>query len=338
MATVFITGFEDGSLNTLDSFSGMTAVTTQKRTGAYSAYASASGHWGNILLPASYGEIYIRFGFRPTGSSGGGGGGPYFLRMSDANFVNHLQFSYATSSGLISVKRPSDTIATSTVPLINNIWNCIEMHIIIDDSTGVVAMKVEGVLGINFSGDTRNYGLASVKVIGLGQGRDPGDYWGLAYGYYDDFVVNDTSGNYNNSWPGLGGVISLPVSGTGDHTGLTPSTGDNYACVDEIPASDTDYVFSDTADVYDLYALDTSAIPAHCTVAAVKWAGRGGISSGTGNITPVIRSESTTEQQSDIAVSTDAALKTLVLSVDPIDTTEWTRDKLLALEAGVAVG
>ena len=143
----------------------------------------------------------------------------------------------------------------------------------------------------------------------------------------------------NNSWVGQGGIRPLLVNADGDHTGLTPSTGsDNYALVDEVPASDTDYVSGSTKDVYDLYTVDTSGMPASYTVSAVKWIARARVTEDAANITPVIRSESTTEQQSDIALSTSFTVKELIMETDPIDDAAWTKTKIDALEIGAAVG
>jgi hypothetical protein len=52
----------------------------------------------------------------------------------------------------------------------------------------------------------------------------------------------------------------LSPSGAGAVTGLTPSTGANWECVNEYPASDVDYVRTNgNQTVYDLYALPSSA-------------------------------------------------------------------------------
>jgi hypothetical protein len=72
--------------------------------------------------------------------------------------------------------------------------------------------------------------------------------------------------------PKTGFVFELPPTGAGSVTGLTPSTGSNYACVDERPASTTDYV-SDTVDQdYDLYAHGSLPATAAVVVAVVPWA------------------------------------------------------------------
>jgi len=336
MASVFMTGFEADALDVFTSYSSVTIVNTQKRTGSYSAYVSDSGQWAYLALPGAYSELYIRFGFRPTGTGDSLG---YILNLADAGGVQHVQMTYSVSTGCFAVRRDYENLyATGTISCPANVWTCVELHVIINDSTGVVATKINGTPDINYSGDTRNAGIASIARLGLGQCYSGYGGYSLARGYFDDFIVNDTTGDENNSWPGQGGIIALPVNGAGNHTGLTPSAGDNYACVDEVPYNDTDYVSSDTVDTYDLYALDTASVPANCYVNAVKWIGRGMTSTGGGKLTPVVRSGSTTEQQSDIALATAFVTKSLVLSVDPTDDAAWTRDKLLALEAGVAVG
>jgi len=70
----------------------------------------------------------------------------------------------------------------------------------------------------------------------------------------------------------------------------------------------------------------------------VKWIARARVTEDAANITPVIRSESTTEQQSDIALSTSFTVKELIMETDPIDDAAWTKTKIDALEIGAAVG
>ena len=144
----------------------------------------------------------------------------------------------------------------------------------------------------------------------------------------------------NNSWIGQGGVYLCPINGAGTVTGMTPSEGSNYACVDEVPASDTDYVSSaDVADI-DLYTIDTSGLPTPIRVDAVKLGYRAKVDAGGANLVPVLRSESTTEEQTDdaLAMSTSYTVQCVNYDVDPIDDAAWDTTKLAALEVGQRKG
>jgi len=336
MARIFMAGFEDGSIFPFVKNAGsIAASTTQKRTGAYSVYR---GHedpncYAIASLVTTYTEVYFRYGLYLVG---------------DVNHVPTLMFIDSTAAILACVVwnykanllefhrgTSTDTILGSTAlgSIVPGNWYCVEGHLKIDNASGVADLKVNGTQLITYAGDTQVSGTANIAGI-----RIYGDSWGGQV-YMDDIAINDTTGSVNNSWIGQGGIRPLLVNADGDHTGLTPSTGtDNYALVDEVPASDTDYVSGSTKDVYDLYTVDTSGMPASYTVSAVKWIARARVTEDAANITPVIRSESTTEQQSDIALSTSFTVKELIMETDPIDDAAWTKTKIDALEIGAAVG
>jgi hypothetical protein len=67
--------------------------------------------------------------------------------------------------------------------------------------------------------------------------------------YWDDIILDDAN------WIGPTSIQGLVPTGAGATTGFTPSTGANYAAVDEVPASDADYVYTNTPNVVDTYAL-----------------------------------------------------------------------------------
>ena len=119
---------------------------------------------------------------------------------------------------------------------------------------------------------------------------------------------------------------------------MTPSAGLNWDCVKEVPASDADYVSDSVVDHYDLYTLSHSAMPTAGVIRAVKWLARAKLDAGGANITPVVRSEGTTEQQGDIALGSSYVVKALIMEIDPIDNAAWTVAKIAALEVGAAVG
>jgi len=256
----------------------------------------------------------------------------------------HVNIAVDRVARFVNVIRGSTLIATGTIPIPLNAWSVIEGYInIAENPDGVVTIKVNGVTDISFTGDAANNATLSAALFSIGNPSAAGfgatDVCSYQQAYFDDIAINDTTGSVNNSWIGQGGIRPLLVNADGTNTGLTPSTGtDNYALVDEVPASDTDYVSGSTKDVYDLYTVDTSGMPASYTVSAVKWIARARVTEDAANITPVIRSESTTEQQSDIALSTSFTVKELIMETDPIDDAAWTKTKIDALEIGAAVG
>jgi len=338
MARVFMTGLEDGSM---DAFTSTNAAvsTTQKRTGAYSMYLSTSAKYGNFTFSGDKVEIYIRVGIFPTTAG-------FILTVYDSASAAQIQLEFAGVTFLpklyLGIHGLGGTlIATAANPLTLNVWSCIELYIKIADApNGRFTLKVNGVIdpSMDFTGDTQNTAIASLRTVAFG---DVASTSSGMVGYLDDIAVNDTAGAVNNSWIGQGGIRLAFVDGesAAHAVDFTPSTpGTNWSLVDEIPANDADYVEDDTVDEYDLYTLDTSSMPAAGTVSAVKWIARAKLDIDGATITPVIRSESTTEQQADIAVTTTYAEKSLIMDVDPIDNAAWTLVKVNALEIGMAVG
>jgi len=338
MAGIVMTGFEDGSIGAFLTGDAI-ASTTQKRTGAYSMYNSGNQVYASLTLSADKTEIYMRFGIYPLGVG-------YVFTLYDNAGATQLSFQIAAVTNLptLYLGHPNSgggIIATAATALALNLWSCIEIYVKIANApNGRFTLKVNGVTdaSMDFTGDTQFTAIASLRTVRFSS--IPGD-GGTIASYIDDIAINDTAGAVNNSWIGQGGIRLAFVDGesAAHAVDFTPSTpGTNWSLVDERPASDVDYVSASVVDKYDLYTLDTSSMPAVGTVRAVKWIARAKLDIDGANITPVIRSESTTEQQADIPVTTTYAVKSLIMDVDPIDDAAWTIAKVNALEIGMAVG
>lgn len=338
MARIFMTGFEDGSVNAFSASNNSSASTSQYRTGAYSMLQNNSGANAAIAFSSSKSEIYMRFGLY-----GALGVNATFVSVFDSAGAVQLRFRVTSINGVTLFRSNwsnNISLAASSVSLVANAWNCIEIYVKIDNSVGRAIFKVNGGIGIDFTGDTQDTANANMGGVWFGNPLNYTNNYEALTAYYDDIAINDTSGAVNNSWIGQGGIRLAFVDGnSAAHVpDMTPSVGSNWSCVDERPASDTDYVSDATVDAYDLYTLDTSSMPAAGTVSAVRWIARAKVDVDGANITPVIRSGVTTEQQADIPLSTSYVVKSLIMEVDPIDDAAWTVAKVNALEIGMAVG
>lgn len=131
------------------------------------------------------------------------------------------------------------------VPVITaNAWNHIEAKVKIDNSTGTVEVRVNGVTVLNLTGqDTQASGLAEssqvrVEVTGAG----------VTGFYIDDIIAWDTTTSFNNDFVGDRKVITdFPDADTAD-VAWTRSTGSsNFGVIDENPPNDdTDYLTTST--------------------------------------------------------------------------------------------
>lgn len=334
MARIFMTGFEAGSIYVCDWIRDSPDIkTTTVRTGANSVYVGSSEGIGNSLS-GSPAEAYFRIGHYYSGASYFAS---VFFSLYDRDGANQLTFMYNKSTNLIEVRRGDQAgtlLATGSIACPVGSWYLHEIHVVIDDSVGVVQTKVNGVSDIDISSqDTQTSAYAEMTKFLLGlDGINKN-----ALGYYDDIAINDTTGPINNSWIGRGGIHGLKPNAAGQYTQFTPSAGDNYAAVDEVPPDDdTTYVESDTVGHKDTYALE-DLVPVSGDIQAVQWIARAKLAeAGEGNFQRLIRHDSVDYNGGDLAVDTSYAYFTEIIEKAP-DGTDWTIAKVNALEAGMEV-
>ena len=241
MARVFIDGFEAGDAKLWENVSGATvsAASTYGMDGSYCIYMAEYQYITKTLPSAS--EYYLAFIYRPTNTN---------------NTLNIMQyFSGATqiamltrnvSTYVLEARRGAGggtLLASSATTLIVNTNYLIEVRYKPADSGGVFQVKINGALEINFSGDTTD---GATTIDSLRFGCSPNSTWGWMA--YDNIIVDDAA------WIGNTRIQAIVPTGAGNSAQLTPSTGNNWACVDEKPPSETDYVSTNVVDQLDTYA------------------------------------------------------------------------------------
>jgi len=116
---------------------------------------------------------------------------------------------------------------------------------------------VDGTSRISYGGGVLDTtaGLENISTVGFGwvSGSHLGGY--DSQGDYDDIVLDSAD------WIGNTAIGGLAITGAGASAQWTPSAGDNYACVDEIPYNDTDYNNTNTTNNKDTYALASFVTP-----------------------------------------------------------------------------
>jgi len=334
MAILVMEGFEAGSVDVCDSYYDDASVSdAHARTGTYALHTS-SGDYALFDLGSGKTEIYLGVGVYITG-------GQYsytLVELIDTGGTSQLSFAVEDTNQIFKVYRGdvNDTLIASggLIPL--NHWQYIEAHVVIHDTSGICTVKVNGSQIINFSGDTNNGGASDIKVIRLG--TNTGSIPSYADVYFDDLVVNDTTGSYNNSWTGRGGIELLSPNGAGTSTDLTASAGSNYECVDEQPPDDdTTYVYGSTQDDHDGYTLTNTTQTG--TVEAIKWfAYAKTTAAGSDAIKRHLRINGTDYNgASDLNLTTDYAYYKEILEENPDDSAAFETADLDAMEAGVVV-
>jgi hypothetical protein len=256
MTRIFTEGLEFGDMLAFDTATGKLITTSPTpRSGSYAIKTSngASEYTFQKNFTA-VDEIYIRMGFNIVSASTG-----YLMALRNSStYIGGLKYDTTNSKMLLYLGNPNGgtLIGTGTISISTSVWYLLEWHLKVSDSVGVSQVKIDGVMDIDFSGDTKPSTQTQV------------DNWYTHYGSgwadtaFDDFAFNttdNTDGKNDNSWCGEGKIELLKPNGNGNVSEWTGSDGnstDNYALVDDIPASSSDYVQDSTAGNQDAYTLE----------------------------------------------------------------------------------
>lgn len=252
----------------------------------------------------------------------------------DAGGTLHANF-IINANGSISIRRGSTVVATSVATglLVVGAWNYFEFTSTISDTVGVAEVRLNGVVVVTFTGDTKNAGtgtnIDTVEVVGI---------TGANNCWVDDlYILNDLGSAPYNAPLGDVRVYNSVPTGAGANTGLTPSTGANWAAVDELPPSATDFVSGSTVGTKDTYAL--ADLPAGVGtifgVQVVALAKK--TDAGARSIKPLVRTGGTDYAGSTVALSVSDASIIDTRQVSPNTSAAWTVANVNALEAGVEI-
>jgi len=247
MARIFGTGFENQDLSMFSQAPSSKLVSSDElgMSGDYCLKMDLINAYAQIMLPQQKTELFIAFKFRPFHGIGKVnliiGFYDYASDLTGGLIINSsskLQFCLSGSTGITSGSKT----------ILPNVTYTIEIHYIPLNTGGTFIVKVDGVEDINYTGDT-TYGLENCNSIRFGYYYPSTIY---TYSYFDDIIIDDAD------WIGLGHVfVGGAITGAGSSTQWTSSTAaTNYANVDEIPYSDTDYNSTNTTDALDLYTLN----------------------------------------------------------------------------------
>lgn len=251
MALIWQESFELGYYN-WDATGGSLALQSSGgRTGTYWLGCGNSGTNFTKIFSSSYSELYLQYGF--LNSSWPYASGSVFNWMNSGGNVigsinimsNHI-VAYLGNAAVIGM--------TGNTTLQANTWYCLEMHIKIDNSVGVIEWRLDGVLDGQYTGNTNYSSYGSINRL----------WWGIngGGGGWDDLVVYDTTGTTCNSWTNCLKLVALaPTSDGATHQWTPTPGGSHYTTVDEVPANTTDYIsgMSGQEDFFGLAALPSAA-------------------------------------------------------------------------------
>ena len=161
--------------------------------------------------------------------------------------TSHLVLTVNATSGLLELRLGSAAgtlLATASGGAFDvNVWRHVQIKATLHTTAGTALVKVDGQTVINYTGQTATVTGAVANLV-FGQSTSTSiSQWRLD----DIYICNEvdgtaTDGRPNNDLLGDLSVKTLLPTAAGDLTQMTPSTGANWAAVDEIPPSATDYV------------------------------------------------------------------------------------------------
>jgi hypothetical protein len=145
------------------------------------------------------------------------------------------------------------TVATGTLNYSQSVWHLIDTRVLIG-SSGILQVKIDGIMDASYSGDTRGNGQTVIDRIIWASGSSLGQY---PTHFFDDIALNDTTGGVDDSWCGDGHVEMLVPNADGDLNEWEPSSvGDHYLMVDERPPDDdTTYVGTTVGEEQEMFGL-----------------------------------------------------------------------------------
>lgn len=342
MALLWLEGFEhygssgpatpdiDRKWPTTNRTSNMTGIVTGRKGRAMNTNTTSNPYFQTPDL-GSFGEIIYGFAFK------------YDLGFKDDQVISQtienggglgLELNILQSNK-IAVVRGSTILGISTTSLRNREWYYIEMKHTINDSTGAVDVRINGVTEISLTNQDTKVGSATTA--------EGVRFWGVSTlnnNYtFDDIYVCDDSGSANNDFLGSIHVDGILPNAAGDSTDFTPSAGDNYAAVDDDPQDDdTTYVEDSTSSNRDLYNYE--AMSSVSTILGVMVNTTGRETDGTNfTLVTVVQSDTTVDTDAGTVLGTTSyTTVTWVIEQDPDTSSAWTESGINAAQFGVEVG
>lgn len=364
MARLFSNGVELNSTGGNVEFTAISGAAVQPnspgflRSGAYCAQAApvnstAASTFRQHFAAANINVVFVRAFFYIWSAFGNPNVDTTIFMLNDGNdFTTPLLYAKLTSTGTITLFDEDGQIGSASSALAQDTWHMLEFKF--DRSAASGSHVMEG----KINGDV--FATASNRAVGAGvqycnwgcnmlsEGANAGAF------YFDDMAINDNSGSFQNSYPGLGKLAVSRPNAAGDvntfatQTGGTAGAANNFTRVDEVTPNDaTDFNGSSTLNQEDMFNFDNfSTIGANDIINCVHLNARfrNSTADTTAAITfSIIKTSGGTKSSSSAFVpnsvtwrsnqSADPRTAVITLYADP-DGNPWTLTTLNSLQAG----
>lgn len=235
-----------------------------------------------------------------------------------------------TSGGNFSVTRNGTLLGTSSLAVALGTYYFLEFKCAIADSGGTYELRVDGVVVVSGTGDTKNTANATADRVQLGLT----DTFGYASNI-DDVYVCDGTGSTHNDFLGDSKAIPGRPTGAGATTAWTPSAGANWECVDDAaPDDDATYTESVTPGQVDTFAVPAlAATPVAIHGVQVSFNARK-TDAGPASVAAVLRSGGVDYVGATVPLSTTYTYVSHIWESDPATGLPWTKAGVDACQVG----
>ena len=225
---------------------------------------------------------------------------------------------------------------TSGANIAYNVWRYVEAKVVINNSTGIVVIRVDENVLLNLSSqDTQNSANAYLNKITL-----RGIYSSLAITLTDLYFCDLTGDAPHNDFLGDIRIDILRPNAAGTYTDFTPSAGSNHENVDETYGPDDDVTYNDGANIgdQDSYQMPDLPSPAGTTIYGVKTQGTvRKTDAGAMKCKLLTRAGTTDDLGEEIALSDSYTTHAEILEDNPDDSAAWEDADVNSMEPGVEI-
>jgi len=249
-----------------------TISTTQKKTGTYSLRMGANATASYAALWTVPATRQLRFGFHVwLDNSQTPASNPYVANLSTAADAVMVGLRFDHNLGVLYLYDYGGTSRDSITGINVLQFYHIGIDVKIDSSSGWLKVYIDGVLSLEFTGDTGNTDITRV-IAGIYPYVTNASLAAAKYYYFDDVTIDDTTGEPSPAPVPDRRYSLLTPSGDGTYSQWKNSSGtsvNNYLYVDEVPYNTTDYVNISGSGFKDSYGMTDFSIPANSTISAV---------------------------------------------------------------------
>ena len=343
MSVVLMDGFDhyNAAIQKYPSSSVLSGTAAIDATGALAAFGYGQAlrcYGGGAVfqpdLPTNYTTLIWNGHYYVTAPLYGSGVGPCIL-FTDAG--NNQCEVYVETNGIyfrFSLRRNGTLLATGSYSYIAGVHYWLSIKLVVDGSSGLFELKVNGSTAVTYSGNTKGYGSSGNVNRILHGWPNSGAIQAIIF---DNVVVCDTSGTWANDYlPESRIYYQMPTAN--DAVQFTPSSGANWQRVLTIPPpGDSSYNYDPNVGDQDTFAAAPSLGTATILALQVTTNARKD-DAGNRSMRNVIKSGSGTyDNGADIALSNAYQGYRWLSITDPDTAAQWAAAAASAAKIGYKV-